>query len=194
MSVELTDTTASEGLRRQCRNDEEIKWVVEKDMKTEVLGAIAGSASLLVMTVVLGVFGGIFVAQAVESASLGVVAFALVAFGPPVGKVLFAVLNVRYGGIEYAATSDRFVEYEETITGTNVDTVPIDRVRDAEYDEDFTDKLFGTGDVRIEGTRGDSLYFNDAPGGDALLRAVREEIAAAETVDVENPQAVDAGR
>lgn len=86
------------------------------------------------------------------------------------------------------------MEYEETITGTEVDSVPIDRAKDAEYDEDLTDKLFGTGDVRIEGTRGDSLYFNDSPDSDVLLRAVREEIAAVETVDVENPQAAGTGR
>jgi len=189
MGVELTDTTPSEGLKRQCRPDEEIEWVVEKDMKTVVISAITSSISLIVMTVVFGLFAGLGVLEVTGSALFGGVAFVLVTFGPPLGKIAVAVLNATWGGVEYAATTDRFVQYKETLGSTDVDTVPIERVRDAEYDQEFTDKLFGTGDIRIEGARGDSLYFNNAPNADTVLRAVREEIANADTVDVENPQA-----
>lgn len=192
MSSELAETTPSEGLKRQCRVDEEIKWVVEKDMKTVVLGAVSDSASLFVVTAIFGVTAGVFTVAGTDRVLLGAAVFLLVAVGPPSYKILRAVLDVKRGGVEYAATTDRFVEYRETLTSTDVNSVPIERTRDAEYSRDMADKIFGTGDVRIEGARGDSLYFNNAPDGDALLRAVREEIADSETVDVANPQATAA--
>lgn len=162
---------------------------MKKDMKTNLISTISDSVPLLVMTGFFGLFAGVWVTDTTGSLMLGLLAFVVVTIAPPGAKILFAVLNIKYGGIEYAATTERFVQYRETLTGTDVDAVPIERVRDAEYDEDFTDRIFGTGDIRIEGARGDSLYFNDAPNGDAVLRAVRQEIADAETVDVANPAA-----
>lgn len=188
MSAELNETTPSEGLRRQTRPEEEIKWTVRKDMKTAILGTIASSISLIIFTGVFGVFAGVFAAEAVGSALVGFLVFLLVAIGIPVGRVLLTVLYIKYGNFEYAATEDRFMMYEETLTSTTTDAVPIHRVRDAEYSEDMWDKILGTGDIRIEGARGDSLYFNNVPEGDAVLRAVREEIAEADTIDEMNPQ------
>jgi len=173
----------SEGLQRQTRPNENVKWVSNKDMKTNLLGALAGVLPAMIFMAFFGVFVAAFVAGSTDSVLLAIIAFLVVAVGIPLLSPLFAFINIKYGTIQYAATDDRFIKYEETFTSTEVESTPINRVRDAEYDEDFSDKLLGTGDIKIEGARGDTLYFNDAPEADTLLRAVRQDIAESETVD-----------
>lgn len=188
MSAELPDAEPSEGLKRQCRSDEEVKWVVEKDLKTEILSDIANAIPLFVFTFVAGIVA-FFIVTAELGAAVGFLAFLVVAFVPPFLRVAIPVYSLKTGGIEYAATTDRFVVYKDTLTETNVDAVPIERTRDAEYDEGFADKMFGTGNVRIEGARGDSICFEDSPHADAVLRAVRDDIEETAAVDVSNPDA-----
>ena len=184
--VSMTDTLdtsePTESLRRQLRQDETVKWVVRKDLKTNLIAGVAGALPTAFFGLILGVFAGIATFAGTGSQTLASAAFVLVFLGLPGLVILSAVLQVTMGSTEYAATDDRFIKVVDGLTGMNMESVPVERVRDAEYSEDLADRLFGTGDVRIEGTRGsDSLVFNDAPDGDALLREIREQIRAIES-------------
>jgi uncharacterized membrane protein YdbT with pleckstrin-like domain len=182
MTDTLDTSEPTESLRRQLRQDETVKWVVRKDLKTNLIAGVAGALPTAFFGLILGVFAGIATFAGTGSQTLASAAFVLVFLGLPGLVILSAVLQVTMGSTEYAATDDRFIKVVDGLTGMNMESVPVERVRDAEYSEDLADRLFGTGDVRIEGTRGsDSLVFNDAPDGDALLREIREQIRAIES-------------
>jgi uncharacterized membrane protein YdbT with pleckstrin-like domain len=173
---DLTTVQPASQLEAQLGTDETLEWVVEKqqqDVYLETVGSLIGG-------VITGIFFAVF-------AFVGVIALTQnpgLAIPIAIGViVLIAVLsavwtlvNGMMSTIQYAATDERFITLNDTLTETNTESVPIDRVRDVEYSEDFKDKIFGTGDISIEPERGaDPLVFNNVKDEQALLQAVREQ-------------------
>lgn len=172
----------SEALNKRLRPSERVKWVYRKDMRAELLATLASLPFLVMFTPFIAVpaaMAGMFLGGPSTAFLLG----GLAMIGVPLVMVLVGVLNVTLGDVEYAATSERFVKVRDTVTKSEEESVPLNRVRDAEYSEGALDKLFGTGDIRIEGAKGDTLEFNDIPEGDDVLRNVRQEIGRTKTVD-----------
>jgi membrane protein YdbS with pleckstrin-like domain len=180
----LETVQPSEELRTQITSDEEVAWVVETDTKNLLAGAVAGAIGALPGAVFLAAFAGVFVgAFALDSGGvLGLApttAVALVAGGILIGLPGFQIVTGTVGALlsryEYAATSDRILAHKDTFSGTQTNSVPVDRVRDVEYSRGTIDKLVGTGDVTVQGVRqADRVDINNVPNADAVLRAVRE--------------------
>jgi len=138
--------------------------------------------SSLVTGIVLAVFALVFGLAALGpllAVPIAILLFIGVGFYP----VIRAFIVVKYGSITYAITDSRFVKVRDTVFDSDEESVPIERVRDAEYDEDFFDKMLGNGDIYVEGARGDSVRFENAPDADDLYQKAQKKIQETDQVD-----------
>jgi len=175
---DLSTVEPDRQLEAQIGTDEELQWVVEKQQQEVYLETVASAIGGIFTGIFLAIPGFIGTVVLTDSPALGFgVAIALLIAGVLLSG-LWTLANGMMSTIQYAATDERFISLNDTLTETNTESVSIDRVRDVEYSEDFKDKVFGTGDITIEAERGsDRLTFNNVQDEQALLQAVRQQAA-----------------
>ena len=152
------------------------------DMRTYLAGSMNSVISSSVMGIVLAVFALVF-GLAALGPLLAVPIAILLVIGVGSYPLIRALIVVKYGSITYAITDNRFVKVRDTVFDANEQSVPIERARDAEYDEDFFDKMLGNGDIYVEGARGDSVRFENAPDADDLYQKAQKKIQETDQVD-----------
>jgi uncharacterized membrane protein YdbT with pleckstrin-like domain len=172
---DLTTVEPAAQLEAQLGTDETLEWVVEREQRDVYFNAISSVIGGLFVGIFLGMptfFVGTIVLQ---DPFVGFIAGVGVLVGVALLMGVWTLVQGLTATVQYAATDERFITLHDTLTGTNTESVPIDRVRDVEYSEDLMDKIFGTGDISIEPERGaDPLLFDNVTDEQALLQAIRE--------------------
>lgn len=169
-------------LEKRLQPDETVEHVSNMDMRTYLAGSMNSVIGSLLTGIVLAVFALVFGLAALGPLIAIPIAILLV-IGVGFYPLIRALLVVKYGSITYAITDSRFVKVRDTVFDTDEESVPIERARDAEYDEDFFDKMFGNGDIYVEGARGDSVRFENASDADDLYQKAQKKIQETEQVD-----------
>jgi uncharacterized membrane protein YdbT with pleckstrin-like domain len=169
-------------LEKRLQPDETVEHVTNMDMRTYLAGSMNSVISSLVTGIVLAVFALVF-GLAALGPLLAVPIAILLVIGVGSYPLIRALIIVKYGSITYAITDNRFVKVRDTVFDANEESVPIERARDAEYDEDFFDKMLGNGDIYVEGARGDSVRFENAPDADDLYQKAQKKIQETDQVD-----------
>ena len=185
-------------LEKRLRPDEKVQVATEMDKRTLIPNGIGSSILTLVFAIpfigVFGVMGASAIIEVLSSGPVGsggsttayIVAYGIVgAIALLVGfyPLIVSALAAKFGTVEYAITDERFIKVEDMVVSTSDESVPINRVRDADYSEGMIDKFLGNGDIELQGTQGDSLTFNNAPESDTLYEKCQVAIQETEAVD-----------
>jgi len=179
----IRNATPSRGLENQVPPDEEIEWVVKQDLRTAWLSLILHKIKMVVFLFVVGIVAGVFV-TGVAGGALGMLTVLLVSFGAPIGYVGVKYYYLKNTEIEYAATDNQFIRYEDSPSTTKTDTLPVNRAKDAKFRQDLWDNILDTGNIRINGIgRANSLQIKDVSNAEAVHRVIQNQIAETEQVD-----------
>jgi uncharacterized membrane protein YdbT with pleckstrin-like domain len=175
MSENLSTVEPDSQLTAQLGPDESLEWVVEKQQRAYLFGALVSAIVGLVIGFFLSFILFIATWALAGSFLLAFVVGVLTFFGPPVVLGGLAFARGFLSTVQYAATDQRFIVLKDGLTGTNTESVQIDQVRDVEYSEGPFDKFFGTGDITIEPEMGaDTIVFDNVKDEQDLLQAVRQ--------------------
>jgi len=175
MSQNLSTVEPDSQLTAQFGTDESLEWVVEKQQRAYLFGALVSAVVGFLIGLFLSFISFVAVWAISGSFLLGFVVGLLGFFGPPVVLGGLAFARGFLSTVQYAATDERFIVLKDGLTGTTTESVQIDRVRDVEYSEGPFDKLFGTGDISIEPEMGaDAVVFDNVKDEQELLQAIRQ--------------------
>ncbi len=173
----------SPGLQRQVPPDQEVEWVVERDLRTAWFSLILHKLKMIVFLFFVGIVAAMAVTAALGGL-FGFLTFLLVGIGAPIGYVAYKYNYMKNTDIEYAGTGDQFIEYKNTPSTTRSDSLPINRAKDAKFRQDRWDKFLDTGKIHIQAIGGaNSMTLKDVPHPEAVHRVVQRQVAEAEQVD-----------
>ncbi len=173
----------SRGLEKQIPPDEELRWVVKQDLRTAWFSLILHKLKILAFMLVGGVVAAV-VATGAMGGLWGILAFLVVGIGAPAAYIGWKYYYLKNTNIEYAATDEQFIRYEESPSTTRSESVLANRAKDAKYKQDMWDKMLNTGNIHIQGIgRAGSLYIKNVQDSEAVHRLAQEQIAETEQVD-----------
>lgn len=176
MSNDLSST-----LEKRIQPDKTVEYATSMDMKTFFAAQIPSIIRSEIAGVIIAVTSFIFVVGVIGPL-MGVISLLLL-IGIAAAPLIYAFVVIKYGAIDYAITDNRFIKVKDTVFESDEESVPIERVRDAELDEDFFDKMLGNGDIYIEGARGDSLLLENVPDADEFYKKAQKKIQDTKQVD-----------
>lgn len=172
----------SSALEKRLQPDETVEHVTSMDMRTYLAGKMNSVIGSVITGIVVAVFAFVFgmvMLGPFLSILIAVLLFVAIGCYP----LIRALIVVTFGSIDYAVTDSRYLKVTDTVFNTTEQSVPVERARDVEYDEDFFDKMLGNGDIYVEGTRGDSVRFQNAPDADNLYEIAQRKVQETDTVD-----------
>ncbi len=180
----MRETKPSRGLENQIPPDEEIRWVAKQDLRTAWMSLILHKIKILIIMPIFGFVAAVGATAAMGSGLWGVLAFLLVGIVAPVGYIAYQYNYMKNTTIEYAATDQQFIKYEETPSKTKSESLPFDRAKTAKFRQDRWDKMLDTGNIYIRGVGGaGNLYIKNVPDSEAVHRIAQQHIAETEQVD-----------
>ena len=180
----LREAEPSQGLRNQVPPNEDIQWVAKQDLRTAWFSLILHKLKVVVFMLVFGFVAAIMAMAVTEGALWGLLAFVFVGIVLPGAYIAYKYHYLKNTIIEYAGTGQQFVQYRETPSTTQSDSLPINRAKDASFSQDRWDKFLDTGNIHIQGIgRAGNMYIRNVPNAEAVHRVIQQQIADTEQVD-----------
>ncbi len=180
----MREKEPSRGLQQQVPPDEELNWVARQDLRTAWFSLILHKLKVMVIMLVFGVVAAVTATAAMESGLWGILAFLVVGIGAPAGYIGYQYYYLKNTTIEYGATDEQFIKYEETPTTTKTESLRVNRAKSAKYRQDKWDKMLDTGNISIRGVgRAGNLFIKNVRDSEAVHRMAQQQIAETEQVD-----------
>jgi len=160
-------------LENLLQSDEQLEWVVQPRTKARfvTLGVVAAIVGVF-LGLFAGGFFGVFIAAALDSGWAFLVVFLVGLVGVPMLLVgLVALLSFKYK-MEYAATNNRLITYGGSF-GRDLDSVPVEKVQDAEFDVGMVQNFFDVGTATIDTDPGvESMQFSSVDNPSEVATAI----------------------